>query len=107
VFLSNMLGLARDISLPVIAEGVERVAQLTELERLGCPMAQGYIVGRPAPAADLTLTVEPPSRPRRGADAARVRCAWPTGTGPTVSCDARAGPAAAGCGPAPRPRRAP
>jgi diguanylate cyclase len=60
VFLSNVLGLARDISLPVIAEGVERVTQLTELERLGCPMAQGYIFGRPAPAADLALTVEHP-----------------------------------------------
>jgi diguanylate cyclase len=60
VFLSNLLGLARDISLPVIAEGVERVTQLTELERLGCPMAQGFIFGRPAPAADLTLTVEQP-----------------------------------------------
>jgi diguanylate cyclase len=44
----------------VIADGVERVTQLTELERLGCPMAQGYIFGRPAPAADLAPTVEPP-----------------------------------------------
>jgi len=63
-----VLGLARDISLPVIAEGVERVTQLTELERLGCPMAQGYIFGRPAAAADLALTVEHPvpSSPRTG-----------------------------------------
>jgi len=68
VFLSNVLGLARDISLPVIAEGVERVTQLTELERLGCDMAQGYIFGRPAPAADLAPTVEPsaPSSPPTG-----------------------------------------
>jgi diguanylate cyclase (GGDEF)-like protein len=68
VFLSNLLGLARDISLPVIAEGVERVTQLTELERLGCPMAQGYIFGRPAPAADLALTIEHPvpSSPQTG-----------------------------------------
>ena len=60
VFLRNLLRLARDISLPVIAEGVERVTQLAELERLGCPMAQGYIFGRPAPAAAVAQSLDNP-----------------------------------------------
>ncbi len=58
LFLGNLLGLARDLSLPVIAEGVERVTQLAELERLGCTMAQGFIFGRPAPSATLTSILE-------------------------------------------------
>ena len=73
VFLSNVLGLARDISLPVIAEGVERVTQLTELERLGCPMAQGYIFGRPAPAPASPLTSNTPHGPRPGPGADNSR----------------------------------
>ena len=60
MFLHNLLRLARDISLPVIAEGVERVTQLAELERPGCPMAQGYIFGRPAPAAAVVQNLDHP-----------------------------------------------
>ena len=52
-FLRGLLRLARDIALPVIAEGVERPGQLAELKRLGCPFAQGYLLGRPA-FADAT-----------------------------------------------------
>jgi diguanylate cyclase len=51
-FLRGLLRLADDISLPVIAEGVETRRQLAELERLGCPLAQGYLLGRPCSAAD-------------------------------------------------------
>ena len=66
MFLHNLLRLARDISLPVIAEGVERVTQLAELERLGCPMAQGYIFGRPAPAVALAEGLDHPLPPSPG-----------------------------------------
>jgi diguanylate cyclase (GGDEF)-like protein len=64
-FLHGLLRLARDIALPVIAEGVERPGQLAELKRLGCPFAQGYLLGRPAFAdattARLGLTRRVPS----------------------------------------------
>ena len=53
-FLRGLLGLARGIALPVIADGVERPAQLAELRRLGCPYAQGYLLGRPAFAPATT-----------------------------------------------------
>jgi len=52
-FLHGLLRLARDLSLPVIAEGVERPGQLAELRKLDCPFAQGYLLGRPA-FADAT-----------------------------------------------------
>ncbi|MPQ97854.1 EAL domain-containing protein [Modestobacter sp. I12A-02628] len=52
-FLEAVLRLARDIDLPVVAEGVERPAQLEQLRRLGCPLAQGWLLGGPVPAAGV------------------------------------------------------
>ncbi|MGY1591554.1 putative bifunctional diguanylate cyclase/phosphodiesterase [Geodermatophilus sp. SYSU D00708] len=49
--LGAVLRLARDIGLPVVAEGVERPGQLATLRGLGCPRAQGYLLGRPVPAS--------------------------------------------------------
>jgi EAL domain-containing protein (putative c-di-GMP-specific phosphodiesterase class I) len=47
-----VMGLAHSFSLTVVAEGVETVAQRDRLLELGCGVAQGYLFGRPAPAAD-------------------------------------------------------
>ena len=44
-----VLGLARGLSLPVVAEGVETEAQLDALRIEGCEEVQGWLVGRPAP----------------------------------------------------------
>jgi diguanylate cyclase (GGDEF)-like protein len=49
-----ILGLARDLSLTVTAEGVERVEQLDVLRSLQCKNAQGYLFGRPMPAEAFT-----------------------------------------------------
>jgi len=46
-FLHAVLRLAEEIDLPVVAEGVERPAQLHLLRALGCQHAQGYLLGRP------------------------------------------------------------
>jgi diguanylate cyclase (GGDEF)-like protein len=46
-FLHAVLRLAEEIDHPVVAEGVERPAQLTLLRALGCKHAQGYLLGRP------------------------------------------------------------
>jgi diguanylate cyclase (GGDEF)-like protein len=47
--------LAHALGLNVVAEGVEEAATLTTLTSLGCDLAQGYYIGRPAAAAELTL----------------------------------------------------
>jgi diguanylate cyclase (GGDEF)-like protein len=47
--------LAHTLGLQVIAEGVEDQATLDALSEFGCDLAQGFHVGRPAPAADLAL----------------------------------------------------
>jgi len=44
-----VLGLARGLGLPVVAEGVETEAQLGTLREAGCEEVQGWLVGRPAP----------------------------------------------------------
>jgi len=54
----------------VIAEGVETPGQLAELERLGCPLAQGYLLGRPSSASDVAarLGLPPPKAPPTAID---------------------------------------
>jgi diguanylate cyclase (GGDEF)-like protein/PAS domain S-box-containing protein len=50
-----VLTLARRMGLTVIAEGVETADQDELLRQMGCPMVQGYLYGRPVPAADVAL----------------------------------------------------
>jgi len=48
-----IVGVARQLGLETIAEGVENQATLNELHRIGVDHAQGFWIGRPTPAADL------------------------------------------------------
>lgn len=45
--------LGRSFEMSVTAEGVETEAQLQQLQAEGCNEVQGYLFGRPLPAADL------------------------------------------------------
>jgi len=47
------LGLARQLGMEVVAEGVEDRDDWDLLRRTGCDLAQGYFIARPMPAADL------------------------------------------------------
>jgi diguanylate cyclase (GGDEF)-like protein len=51
--LRATIGLAHDLNLQVIAEGVEDLSTWNLLTRLGCDNAQGYLVSRPQPSAAL------------------------------------------------------
>ncbi len=52
------IGLAHDLSLEVVAEGVENEAILKQLSDMGCDIAQGYHIARPMPAADFIALLE-------------------------------------------------
>jgi EAL domain-containing protein (putative c-di-GMP-specific phosphodiesterase class I) len=49
IVVRSILSLAVELGLEVIAEGVETELQLKMLMDMGCPQAQGYLLGRPMP----------------------------------------------------------
>lgn len=51
--VAGLIQLAHAIGLTAIAEGVETEAQLRALRRLGCDVAQGYLMARPLASADF------------------------------------------------------
>ena len=51
--VAAVLSMAQALELEVIAEGVETDAQLAWLRERGCDCVQGFLLGRPMPAAEL------------------------------------------------------
>ena len=51
-----VLALGRSLDLSVVAEGVETAQQLALLRDLGCPRAQGFLLGVPGPPEQLDAT---------------------------------------------------
>ena len=49
----STIELGHDLDMFVVAEGVETAEQLNALSRYGCDVAQGYLLGRPRPIAEL------------------------------------------------------
>jgi EAL domain-containing protein (putative c-di-GMP-specific phosphodiesterase class I) len=52
--VSMVVALADALGVAVVAEGVETAEQMAGLRDLGCALAQGYLLGRPARADDLS-----------------------------------------------------
>ncbi len=50
----TITSLGKSLNMAVIAEGVETERQLEELRALGCEYGQGFLFGRPRPAAEVT-----------------------------------------------------
>lgn len=51
--MTNIVAMAKDMGLKVIAEGVEEEQQVEMLGSMGCDMAQGYFFSRPIPANEF------------------------------------------------------
>jgi EAL domain-containing protein (putative c-di-GMP-specific phosphodiesterase class I) len=58
------LALARSLGLEVVAEGVESETQLEFLRERGCDRVQGYLIGKPMSADELTELLEAASAQR-------------------------------------------
>ena len=51
----SVVGLAHSLGLVAVAEGVETAGQLDRLRDLDCEVAQGFLLGRPVPPADVSF----------------------------------------------------
>jgi len=51
--VASTIDLAHSLGLRMVAEGVETEVAYTELKRLGCDQAQGFLLSRPVPATTL------------------------------------------------------
>jgi len=51
--VSTIVSLARAFGMKTVAEGVETTEQLQLLRRIKCDQAQGFLLSRPTPAADV------------------------------------------------------
>jgi diguanylate cyclase (GGDEF)-like protein len=58
-----IVAMARSLGVQAVAEGVENEAQLRFLAALQCDRVQGYHLGRPQPAAELTPGLGEPDQP--------------------------------------------
>ena len=57
-----ILDIARNLKMPVIAEGVETERQLAMLKDAGCDLVQGYYFSRPVPPEEFEKFIETEKR---------------------------------------------
>ena len=67
-----ILGIARSLKIPVVAEGVETEEQVRLLRELGCPLVQGYYFSRPLPAREFEEKVVLPMQTGGGGNSSSV-----------------------------------
>lgn len=58
--VAAVVGLGQSLGLVTVAEGVEQPAAARMLLWLGCDLAQGWLYGRPAPAAEIPQMLKRP-----------------------------------------------
>lgn len=54
IVIRNIMRMAAELKMSTVAEGVETHEQVAFLETTGCDIIQGYVFGRPMPAAEFT-----------------------------------------------------
>ncbi|HEY5721959.1 MAG TPA: EAL domain-containing protein [Allosphingosinicella sp.] len=58
IMVRSTVGLAHELGMKTVAEGIEDEACLAKLAEMGCDTGQGYHIGRPMPADELLAFVE-------------------------------------------------
>lgn len=51
--VSNIIQMAKALSMETVAEGVEYMEQVDMLKRVGCDLIQGYVFAKPMPSAEF------------------------------------------------------
>jgi EAL domain-containing protein (putative c-di-GMP-specific phosphodiesterase class I) len=50
---TGVIAMAHSLGVTVVAEGIENVGQHDLLRERGCPLGQGFYLGRPLPGEDV------------------------------------------------------
>lgn len=58
VIVQTIIGMANNLNMEVIAEGVETVTQRDYLEQHGCSLFQGYLFSRPVPIEEFEVLLD-------------------------------------------------
>ncbi|VIO69075.1 putative bifunctional diguanylate cyclase/phosphodiesterase [Bradyrhizobium ivorense] len=66
--VKSVIGLAQELKIGVVAEGVETVDQLEYLRQTSCDEVQGYLIGRPMSASEIASMLD--AKPRQSVHAA-------------------------------------
>ncbi|MGB7334237.1 MAG: sensor domain-containing phosphodiesterase [Salaquimonas sp.] len=62
IVLRSIIAMAHGLEQNIIAEGVERDSDVTELKQLGCESAQGFYFGEPMDAQSISSLIESETR---------------------------------------------
>jgi len=82
--LEAILSLGRDLSLKVIAKGIESEEQMARLKVMGCGLAQGYFMGEPTPSSGVEAVLAARSALADGASAATGASTSPSAPGSSL-----------------------
>jgi len=55
--IQTIIGMANNLGMEVIAEGVENQEQRDFLEKMGCKLYQGYLFGKPVPLEEFMVSI--------------------------------------------------
>ena len=56
--MKGIIGIAKSLTLMVVAEGVETSQQRRSLARMGADLGQGYLYARPMPVREATALMD-------------------------------------------------
>jgi len=71
--VSSTIELGHNLGLKVVAEGVEVAETLLMLRKLGCDYAQGYLISKPMPAAEVGAYVREANKALEDADSTLIQ----------------------------------
>ncbi|MCL6522567.1 MAG: EAL domain-containing protein [Firmicutes bacterium] len=58
--VASLVAYGQETGTSLVAEGIERPAELLTVQQLGVDMAQGFLLARPLPLEEVLLLVDPP-----------------------------------------------
>lgn len=58
IIIENVIHLAKQLNIEIVAEGVEQPEQVEFLRKTGCDIIQGFVFGRPIPAGEFKKLLE-------------------------------------------------